>query len=81
MASPFAITEDGFESQWQTNHLAHHLLFVSLLPLLQSTAADCGSKDRVRVVNVTGEAASMGPPELNLENPNLGSVTGVMAAW
>ena len=80
MAPPFQLTEDGFETQWQTNFLAGHLLFKSLLPVLQRTAADSGSKGRVRVVNVTSDAAfSMGPKELTPNDPNLGSLEGTMA--
>ncbi|KAG6991393.1 hypothetical protein G7Y79_00052g087330 [Physcia stellaris] len=81
MAVPFALTEDGFETQWQTNHLAHHLLFTSLLPLLQTTAAAHEDKNRVRVVNVSAEAYAIGPSVLDLEDPNLESTTGTLAAW
>ena len=81
MAVPFALTEDGFETQWQTNHLAHHLLFTSLLPLLQRTAAAHEDKNRVRVVNVSAEAYAIGPSVLDLEDPNLESTTGTLAAW
>lgn len=81
MASPFALTKDGFETQWQTNHLAHHLLFTSLLPLLQRTALGCESEGRVRVINVSSMSHSTGPSTLNLEDPNLGSLTGTLAPW
>lgn len=80
MAPPFKLTEDGFETQWQTNFLAGHLLFVGLLPLLQSTATSCTKKIRVRVVNVNGEAAFvMGPKDFTPNDPNLASLQGTMA--
>jgi NAD(P)-dependent dehydrogenase (short-subunit alcohol dehydrogenase family) len=80
MAPPFKLTEDGFETQWQTNFLAGHLLFISLLPLLQSNAASSTNKSRVRVVNVSGEAAFvMGPKEFTPNDPNLASLQGTMA--
>lgn len=80
MAPPFNLTEDGLETQWQTNFLAGHLLFTSLLPILQSTAASSRSKGQVRVVNVSSDAAlSMGPKELTPDDPNLVSLQGTMA--
>ena len=79
MATPYALTEDGLERQFQTNHLAHHLLFTSLLPMLQATAAGNQAKDRVRVVNVSSDAYSIGPQDLNLEDPNLASLSGPTA--
>ena len=81
MTAPFALTDDGFETQWQTNYLAHHLLLISLLPILESTAAGCESKHRVRIINVSGDAYKTGPQELELSDPNLRSMTGTMAPW
>lgn len=80
MAPPFKLTEEGFETQWQTNVLAGHLLFTSLLPVLRSTAAESKNKGRVRIVNVTSDAAfSMGPKELTPNDPNLATLEGTMA--
>jgi NAD(P)-dependent dehydrogenase (short-subunit alcohol dehydrogenase family) len=39
MAVDAALTEDGYEVQFQVNHLAHALLMKMLLPTLRSTAA------------------------------------------
>ncbi|KAH9907599.1 NAD(P)-binding protein [Xylariomycetidae sp. FL2044] len=52
MATPFQLTKDGYEAQWQTNYLAHWLLTTRLTPLLLRTsrALPAGS---VRVVNLT----------------------------
>ena len=82
MAVPYKLTTDGFETHWQTNQLAPHLLFTTLLPILRSTASTSASKDIVRVVNVSSDAAFLNSPkELNYQDPNLTSTTGAMAAW
>ncbi len=47
------MTEDGFELQFQVNHLGHFLLQRELLPLLEASADP-------RVVNVTSELAERG---------------------
>ncbi|OAL40059.1 hypothetical protein AYO20_00477 [Fonsecaea nubica] len=59
MATPYLLSEDGYESQWQTNYLAHWLLTWHLLPLLESTAR-ASPEGSVRVVNVSsmGHAAT-----------------------
>ncbi len=64
MTVPYNLTADGFETQWQTNYLAPHTFTVCLIPLLLSTAAGCGSKSRVRVINVSSEAAFISPKNL-----------------
>eukprot|EP00568_Trieres_chinensis_P013169 CAMPEP_0183307112 /NCGR_PEP_ID=MMETSP0160_2-20130417/16238_1 /TAXON_ID=2839 ORGANISM="Odontella Sinensis, Strain Grunow 1884" /NCGR_SAMPLE_ID=MMETSP0160_2 /ASSEMBLY_ACC=CAM_ASM_000250 /LENGTH=329 /DNA_ID=CAMNT_0025470629 /DNA_START=66 /DNA_END=1055 /DNA_ORIENTATION=+ len=47
MAGPYKKTEDGFESQFGCNHLAHFLLFLLLAPMLESTAEQTGSPSRL----------------------------------
>lgn len=37
MALPYEVTKDGFEIQLQTNYIAHFLLSIRLLPLLQKS--------------------------------------------
>ncbi|KAJ9609170.1 hypothetical protein H2200_006942 [Cladophialophora chaetospira] len=60
MATPYQLTEDGYEAQWQTNYLAHWLLTYHLLPLLKSTA-QASAQGTVRIVNVSsmGHAATL----------------------
>ncbi|KAI8675774.1 hypothetical protein NCS57_00479400 [Fusarium keratoplasticum] len=72
MGVPFALTEDGYEIQFQTNYLSHWLLTFHLLPLLQSTAAN-SPKDIVRIVNVTSDGHVRFPPKggIDFRNPSL----------
>ncbi|KAH7235040.1 uncharacterized protein BKA55DRAFT_708999, partial [Fusarium redolens] len=82
MASPWQLTNDGFEVQWQTCFLSHHALTMSLMPLLVAAAQTSGRMDRVRVVNVASDMAfRMGPEAINYEDPNLTGVTGQLAPW
>ncbi|KAK7894874.1 hypothetical protein LTR67_005613 [Exophiala xenobiotica] len=73
MATPLAMSQDGYESQFQTNYLSHWLLTYHLLPLLESTAtamarssssslpSASASTTTVRIVNVssTGHTATL----------------------
>jgi NAD(P)-dependent dehydrogenase (short-subunit alcohol dehydrogenase family) len=82
MASPFKLTKDGFELQWQTCFLSHHALTMELMPLLISAAQESGRMDRSRIVNVASDMAlRMGPESINYEDPNLTDVTGTLAPW
>lgn len=58
MCVPAALTTDGYEMQFGTNHVGHALLITLLLPLLEKTAASPASD--VRVVIYSSEAAQ--PP-------------------
>ena len=50
MATPFKLTDDGFESQLAINYLGHFLLCHLLLPELKAA----GTKNRnARIVNVS----------------------------
>jgi retinol dehydrogenase-12 len=52
MATPYKMTEDGYEEQWQTNHLAHWVLTSHLLPTLLATAKS-QEPGVVRIVNLS----------------------------
>ncbi|KAF6228251.1 hypothetical protein HO133_007981 [Letharia lupina] len=80
MAVPYALTPDGYETQWQTNYLSPFFLIKSLLPVLCSTAAGTTSQGRVRIVNVSSDAAFVAiTPDCDLENPNLDHLKGNLA--
>ncbi|KAL9594877.1 MAG: hypothetical protein Q9219_006785 [cf. Caloplaca sp. 3 TL-2023] len=59
MATPLAETEEGYESQFGTNHIGHALLTKELLPTLLSTAQEEGSD--VRIINLTSEGHHLAP--------------------
>lgn len=84
MAVPYELSEDGFELMWQTNHLAPFLLTKALLPSLERGAKASESKSRVRVVNISADAAFRSAPkggQLDLERPNLEYLSGATAPW
>jgi len=82
MATPYALTSDGFETQWQTNYISHFFLIKALLPILSSTAAEDPSSNCVRIVNLSSDAVFVPiAPNLDFENPNLDYIKGMMAAW
>ena len=61
------ITDDGYESTYQINHLSHFLLTLELLPIIQDTARGCGD---CRIVNVSSSGHKMGkfePQNMNGE--------------
>ncbi|KAK4496070.1 hypothetical protein PRZ48_012049 [Zasmidium cellare] len=54
MAVPYALTEDGLESQVGVNHFAHFLLFQLLRPLMEQAAANSKTPSRVIGVSSAG---------------------------
>ncbi|KAF7590278.1 hypothetical protein BBP40_003015 [Aspergillus hancockii] len=73
MATPEGRTQDGFETQFGTNHLGHFTLFTLLKPaLLASSTPDFNS----RVVNVSSLAHRYSP--VILDNLNL---EGIYEPW
>jgi NAD(P)-dependent dehydrogenase (short-subunit alcohol dehydrogenase family) len=61
MATPASLTEDGYESQFGTNHMGHALLTRLLLPTLQKTAKEQGDKADVRIVFLSSEGHKLAP--------------------
>jgi retinol dehydrogenase-12 len=61
MTVPAALTTDGYEIQFGTNHMGHALLTKLLLPTLLRTASLADSD--VRIVNMTSSAHSMSTAE------------------
>ncbi|KAL9627486.1 MAG: hypothetical protein Q9204_006531, partial [Flavoplaca sp. TL-2023a] len=59
MATPLAETEEGYESQFGTNHMGHALFTKLLMPTLLKTAEEEGSD--VRIVNLTSEGHNLAP--------------------
>ena len=60
MATPFELTKDRHEAQWQSNYLGHWLLTNQLLPLMLRTSKNIlpGS---VRIVNLTSSGHLTAP--------------------
>ncbi len=54
MATPFALSVDGYESQFAVDHLGHFLLVRELLPRLAESASMSGVVSRVVVVSSAG---------------------------
>ncbi|KAH9211823.1 hypothetical protein DL95DRAFT_437052 [Leptodontidium sp. 2 PMI_412] len=61
MATPFEMTKDGHEAQWQTNYLAHWVLTEHLLPLMLQTSKTL-PQGSVRIVNLTS-SGHLGAPK------------------
>ncbi|KAM7219717.1 putative dehydrogenase [Rhypophila decipiens] len=71
LATPFEMTADGHEAQWQTNYLAHWLLTSRLLPLMLRTAKGL-PPGAVRIVNLTSSGHLTAPKcGINLDDPSL----------
>lgn len=63
MAVPYAVTEDGFESQLAVNYLGHFLLTHLLLPELRAAGT---AEANARVVNVSSCVHKLG--EINFDD-------------
>ncbi|MCJ1231845.1 hypothetical protein MMC12_008524 [Toensbergia leucococca] len=64
--TPEGRTQDGFETQFGTNHLAHFLLFQLLRPVLLSSSTPSFAS---RVINLTSGSHRSGP--MHFDNLNL----------
>jgi NAD(P)-dependent dehydrogenase (short-subunit alcohol dehydrogenase family) len=60
MATPYALTGDGFEAQWQTNYLAHWVFTAHLLPRMLQTSKGLPAGS-VRVVNLSSAGHFFAP--------------------
>ncbi|KAJ9133404.1 putative Carbonyl reductase [Pleurostoma richardsiae] len=60
MATPFEISKDGYEAQFQTNYIAHWVFTYHLLPLLLATAKGL-PPGSVRIVGVTSSGHLVAP--------------------
>ncbi|KAG1457017.1 hypothetical protein G6F46_007152 [Rhizopus delemar] len=63
MMCPFGLSKDGIETQFATNHVAHHYLTMLLLPLLEKSAPS-------RIVTVSSLAHRMLYREFSLKDIN-----------
>ncbi|KAK8102453.1 hypothetical protein PG984_015599 [Apiospora sp. TS-2023a] len=60
MATPFEMTKDGYEAQWQVNYLSHWVFIHHLLPLMLQTSKTA-PPGGVRVVNVSSSGHLSAP--------------------
>jgi retinol dehydrogenase-12 len=71
MATPFAMTSDGYEEQWQTNYLAHWVFTQHLLPVMLETAKG-KPPGSVRIVNLSSYGHHSAPKGgINFDDTNL----------
>ncbi|KAF7160021.1 hypothetical protein CNMCM5623_005567 [Aspergillus felis] len=83
MAVPYQVTDDGYESQIQTNYLSPYAFTRAILPALErAAAAHPGDPNRVRVVNVSSSGHNFAPSiGIDFEDINMSSHTGEFAPW
>jgi NAD(P)-dependent dehydrogenase (short-subunit alcohol dehydrogenase family) len=75
MATPFEMTKDGHEAQWQTNYLAHWVFTHHLLQLMLDTSKTL-PPGSVRIVNITSSGHLSAPKGgINFEDPTLKDAT------
>lgn len=79
MNTPYELTVDGFERQWQVNYVAPHVLDHLFLQHLLTAADIHQSRDRVRVIHVSSDLARFGPDTPQLKDPNLSTSKGASA--
>ncbi|KAG0649233.1 putative oxidoreductase [Hyphodiscus hymeniophilus] len=77
MATPFEMTRDGHEAQWQTKYLAHWVLTSHLLPLLLRTSKVL-PPGSVRIVNLSSVGHYSAPRGgINFADTSLPNGTGM----
>jgi len=69
MRPGFHLTEDGLESQWQVNHLSHHLLIRELLPNMKGVASK-ETPGRVVIVSSGSHQRAPDPLPMTVEDLN-----------
>jgi NAD(P)-dependent dehydrogenase (short-subunit alcohol dehydrogenase family) len=79
MNTPYELTVDGFERQWQVNYVSPHVLDQLFLQHLLTAASIHERQDRVRVIHVSSDLARMGPETIQLTDPNMSTAKGPMA--
>lgn len=79
MATPAAVTKEGYEIQFGTNHMGHALLTKLLLPLLEKTAARPDGD--VRIINLSSNAADNQAPKEGLILSDVKSPMLAMSTW
>ncbi|KDQ21289.1 hypothetical protein BOTBODRAFT_25713 [Botryobasidium botryosum FD-172 SS1] len=68
MATPYELTKDGFEMQFQSNYLGHFAFTQPLIPLLIETSKDPSTS--VRIVQVSSTGHTFAKDEVSF-NPDL----------
>jgi len=79
MAVPPALSQDGFETQFAVNHLAHAMVVRQLLPVLLRTAEGPGAD--VRVVCLTSLGWRAHPKGGVLYNKVRTKMEGIFGSW
>ena len=62
------MTDDGYESQYQVNHLSPFLLTLELLPIILDTASACGDARILFLSSVGHFQGAFDPENLNGEH-------------
>ena len=77
MATPFEMTKDGYEAQWQTNYLAHWVVTSHCLSVLLSTSKGL-PPGTVRVVNLSSSGHYSAPRGgVSFEDTSLSNASGM----
>ncbi|MCJ1404596.1 hypothetical protein MMC11_007822 [Xylographa trunciseda] len=77
MSTPFEMTKDGYEAQWQTNYIAHWVFTSQLLPLMLDTSKTLPSGS-VRIVNVASSGHFAAPKGgINFTDTSLPNSSGM----